>query len=138
VSLLLTDEFMGAIERAADWPRKGFGSEGKTRPMVFFAHADGTMKAVYLSLKDEYHKESLIRRIREKAHAENAFAVILLTEMDSERNTFVCSGVSPGMKASACVEYGFDTESKTITSRTVNWLDQSIHNAFIDDIFDTT
>jgi hypothetical protein len=96
----LTDAFKGAIERAADWQRKDIASEGKIKPMVFFVHEDGTMKAVYLSLKDEYQKESLICKIREKAHAEHAFAVLFMKELDTEQHTVVLSGVSPGIKAS--------------------------------------
>jgi len=105
--------------------------------MAFFVHADNTMKAVYLSLRNEYNKESLIRRIREKALAENAFAVIILTEMDNEGHTVVLSGVSPGMKASARVNFNLDNESKTVTSWKINWLNQPVRNVFIDDIFDT-
>ena len=136
-SLLLTDAFKGAIEKAADWPRSELASEREIKPMVFFVHADGAMKAICLSLRDEYHKESLIRRIREKALAENAFAVIILTEMNNEGHKVVLSGVSPGMKASVCVDYRFENESKTVTSWKINWLNHTVENAFIDGIFDT-
>lgn len=135
-SPILTDAFKKAIEKAADWPRKDVASEGKIKPMVFFVHEDGTMKAVYLSLKDEYQRESLIQKIREKAHAEHAFAVLLLTEANTENHTVVLSGVSPGIKASVYVDYSFDPESKMITSRTINWLNQSFHDTLIDGIFD--
>ena len=66
------------------------------------------MKAVSLSFKDEFHQELLKTRIREKALAENAVAVIILTEMDNEGHKVVLSGVSPDMKASAYVDYGLD------------------------------
>jgi hypothetical protein len=125
------------MEKAAEWPRSELISGGTIKPMAFFVYADGAMKAVYLSLKDEYHQESLIRRIQEKALAENAFAVIALTEMDNEGHTVVLSGVSPGMKASARVNYSLDTESKTVTSWKINWLNQPLQNVFIDNIFDT-
>ncbi len=136
-SPLLTDAFKGAIEKAADWPCQR-APEGTIKPMVYFVHADNTMKAVYLSLKDEYHTESLVQRIREKALAENAFAVIALTETDNEGHMVVLSGVSPGMKASACVNYTLDTESKTVNSWKINWLNQPVQNVFVDGIFDTT
>jgi hypothetical protein len=137
-SPLLTDAFKGAMEKAAEWPRSELVSRRTIKPMVFFVHADGVMNAVYLSLKDEYHKESLIRRIREKALAENAFAVIILSEKDLEGHTVVLSGVSPGIKASAHVSYSLDTESKTITSWKINWLNQAVQNIFLDGIFDKT
>jgi hypothetical protein len=136
-SPFMTDAFKGAMEKAAEWPISELTSGETIKPMAFFVHVDGVMKAVYLSLRDEYHKESLIRRIREKALAENAFAVIILTEMDNEGHTVVLSGVSPGMKASARVNYDLDNESKTVTSWKINWLNQTVRNVFIDDIFDT-
>jgi len=137
-SPVLSDAFIGAIEKAADWSRTGLASEGKIRPMVFFVHADGTMKAVSLSIKDEFHKELLKTRIREKTLTENAIAVIILTEMDNDRHKVVLSGVSSGMKASAHVSYSLDTQSKTITSWKINWLNQAVQNIFLDGIFDTT
>ena len=77
--------------------RSELASEGKLKPMAFFVDADGTMKTVFLSVKSEYQKEALIRRIREKVLAENISTVIALTEMDDERGV-VLSGVSPGMR----------------------------------------
>ena len=63
-SPLLSDAFKSTIEKAADRSRNELVSEGKIKPMAFFVHADGTMKTVSLSVKDEYQKEALIRRIQ--------------------------------------------------------------------------
>ena len=134
-SPVLSDAFKGAIEKAADWSRTGLASERKIRPMVFFVHADGTMKAVSLSFKDELHKELIKTRIREKALTEKAVVVIILTEMDNEGHKVVLSGVSPGMKASAYVDCGLDNRSKTITSWKINWMNQAVQNIFLDGIF---
>ena len=101
---VLTDAFKSTIEKAADKSRSELSIEGRIKPMVFFVDADGTMKTVYLSVKDEYQKEALIRRMREKVLAENISTVIVLTEMDDEK-TVILSGVSPGMKGSARVDY---------------------------------
>ena len=103
--------------------------------MAFFVQADGTMKTVSLSVKDEYQKEALIRRIREKALAENISTVIVLTEMDDE-HTAVLSGVSPGMKGSASISYSFDDKTKSVTSWKTTWLNQPVQNVFLDGIFD--
>ena len=135
-SPLLTDALKDAIEKAADRSRSELTSEGKIKPMAFFVHADGTMKTVSLLLRDEHQKEALIRRIREKALAENAFAVIMLTEMDNEGHKVVMSGVSPGMRASARVDYRFDNETKIVTSWKISWLKQPFQNVFLDGIFD--
>ena len=103
--------------------------------MVFFVHADGTMKAVALSLKDEYQREAVMRRIREKALAENISTVIVLTEMDDE-HTAVLSGVSSGIRGSARVDYSFNNTTKTVTSWKITWLNKFVKNVLLDDIFD--
>jgi hypothetical protein len=135
---LLTDAFKGAIEKAADRARSELASQGKIKPTAFFVHADGTMKMVSLSLRDGYQKEALIRRIREKAFAENAFAVIVMTEIDYERHGVVLSGITLGVRASARVDYSFDKETKTVTSWKMSWLDKPVQNVFLDGIFDKT
>lgn len=105
--------------------------------MAFFVHADGTMKTVSLFVKDGYQKEVLIRRIQEKALAENISTVVILTEIDNEHGV-VLSGVSPGMRGSACIDYSFDNTTKTITSWKVTWLNQPVQNVFLDSIFGKT
>ena len=133
----MTDAFKSTIEKAADRSRNELVSEGKIKPMIFFVHADGTMKTVYLSVKDEYQKETLIQRIREKALAENISTVIVLTEMDDGK-TVILSGVSPGMRGSARVDYSFDNKTKTIILWKISWLNQPVQNVFLDGIFDKT
>jgi hypothetical protein len=133
---LLTDAFMGAIEKAADRARSELASQGKIKPTAFFVYTDGTMKVVSLSFKDELQKDGLIRRIREKALAENASDVLVLTEAEHERHVMtVLSGATPGMSASARVDYSFDKETKTVTSWKMSWLDKPVQNVFLDGIF---
>jgi hypothetical protein len=136
-SPLLPDAFKSTIEKAAGRSRSELLSEGKLKPMAFFVHADGIMKTVFLSFKHEYQRETLIRRIREKALAENICTVIILTEMDGE-HTAVLSGVSTGTKGSAGVDYSFDNKTNTVTSWKMSWLDQPVPNVFLDNIFDYT
>jgi hypothetical protein len=128
-----------AFERAADRARNELVSSGKIGPRVFFVHLNGTMKVVSLSLTDELHKELLKTRIREKALAENASAVLILAEGEHKKpGTIIISGAIPGTRASARVEYTFDKNTKTITSWEAHWLDNPLQNAFLDGIFDTT
>jgi len=136
-SLLVTDTFKDAIEKAADISKNKLATEGKVNPVVFFVQADKTMKTVSLSLKNEYQKEAIVRRIREKALAEDVSAVIILLVMHNERQEIVLTGVSPGMRVSAQVSYSIDSESKTVTSWKICWLDQPVESAFIDGIFET-
>ena len=112
-------------------------SKGKIEPMAFFVHADGTMKAVSLKLKSGQQKEMIVRRIGEKVSAEDAFAVIVLTETDDEHG-MILSGVTPGARASARVDFGFDKKTKTVTSWKMNWLSQPVQNVFLDGIFNKT
>ena len=44
--------------------------------------------------------------------------------------TVVLSGVSPGMKGSARVDYSFDNTTKTVTSWKMTWLNQPVQNVF--------
>ena len=132
---LLTDAFKSIIEKAADRSRSELVSEGKLKPMAFFVNADGMMKTVSLSDKDEYRKDVLIRRIREKTLAENISTVITLTEMDHE-HTAVLSGISPSMRGSASIGYSFDNKTKTVTSWKMTWLNQPLENVFLDGIYE--
>ena len=133
----LTNVFKNTVNKAADRSRSDLISEGKIKPTVFFIHADGSMKTVSLSVENEYQKDVVIRRIREKVSAENISTVIVLTEMDHE-DTMVLSGASAGMRGSACIDYSFDNKTKTVTSWNINWLNQPVQNVFLDGIFDKT
>jgi hypothetical protein len=137
ISPFLSDAFKSAIEKAADKSKNELVSVGKIKPMAFFVHADGTMKTVSLSVKDEYQKDVLTGRIREKALAENTSTVITLTKIDNG-HAVVLSGVSSGIRGSARVDYGFDNETKTVTLWKITWLKQSAPNVFLDGIFDKT
>ena len=133
----LTDAFKDTVNKAVDRAKSELISEGKIKPMVFFEHADGSMKTVYFFVKDGYKKEALIRRIREKVSAENISTVVILTEID-DKHGVVLSGVTIGMRGSACINYGFDKTTKTIDSWKMTWLNQFVQNALLDGIFDKT
>ena len=136
-SPLLSNAFKSTIEKAADRSRSELVSEGKIKPMAFFVHADGSMKTVSLSVKDEFQKDVLMLRIREKALEENIPTVIVLSEIDNEHGV-VLSGVSSGMRGAARVNYNFDNKTKTVTSWKITWLNQPLQNVFLDGIFDKT
>jgi hypothetical protein len=136
-SPLLTDAFKSTIEKAADRSRSELVSEGKIKPMAFFVQEDGSMKTVSLSVKDEFQKDVLIRRIREKALEENIPTVIVLSEIDNEHGV-VLSGVSSGMRGAARVNYNFDNKTKTVTSWKMTWLNQPAQNVLLEGIFDKT
>lgn len=133
----LTDAFKKVFEKAVDRARKELLSSGKIGLAVFFVYANGTMNVGSLFFKDELHEGLLKKRVREKALAENASAVIVLTEVERP-GTIILSGAAPGMRASARVDYVFDKDARAITSWEPHWIDSPLKNAFLDGIFDTT
>jgi hypothetical protein len=136
---LMTEVFKEVFERAVDRAKNELASSGRIGPTVFFVYTNGMIKVGVLAFKDELHKGLLKKRIREKALAENASAVMILTEGEGERpGTIILSGAAPGMRASARVDYAFDRKTKTITLWETRWLDRPLQNAFLDGIFDTT
>ena len=135
----LSDDFKGIFERAADRARDNLATTGKIGPTVFFVYTNGTMKVLSFSYKYQLQTEELIRRIREKALAEDASAVLVLTEAEhGPQGKAVLSGVTRGMTASALVEYGFDKKTKIVTSWKISWLDKPVQNILLDGIFDNT
>jgi len=65
-----------------------------------------------------------------------------LTEAEPESGTslqrqgaLLLSGVTPGMNLSARVDYAFDTETRSITSWELHWLERPVQNVFLDGIF---
>ena len=95
------------------------------------------MKTVSLSVKDEYQKDVLIRRIQEKVSAENISTVITLTEMDYE-HTAILSGVSPSLRGSAYIDYSFNNTTKAVDSWKITWRGQPVQNILLDGIFEKT
>ena len=142
------DALRGAIERAADRAKAVLSSTGKINPTAIFVYANGpkdlaadnaTTKVVSLLWKDEIRKEALKRKIREKAKSEGALAVVLMTEAKSkrvnDRGSIVISGVTPDKSVTASVTYTLDTETKTLSSWEMQWLDQPVGNFFLEGIF---
>ncbi len=135
--VFVTEPFKAAIEKAAERAKVELASKGKLDPMVFFAHEDGTMKVASLSLRDGQQKEVLIGRIREKALAENACAVLVVHESDPKKRRAVLSGVTQGAKASVHLDYSYDAKTKAVTSWAMKWLNQPVQSPFLEGIFKT-
>lgn len=124
-------------------------STGKVRPTAIFVYENeagtseaSTTKTIILDWRDELQKEALIRRIREKALAERASAVLTLTEAEPEsrsrpqgRGMLMLSGVAPGVHLSARVDYAIGSDTKSVTSWEMRYLDKPVQNVFLDGIF---
>jgi hypothetical protein len=131
------EAFRIAIEKASERAKAELAAKGKIDPMVFFCHDDGTMKVANLIMRDGQQKEVLIQRIKEKDLAENAFAVMVLTETDPKRHKVLLTAVTPGQKTSVHLDYAYDAKTKTVTSWDLKWQHQTPQNLFIDGIFNT-
>ncbi len=129
----LSDELKDIFEKAAERAKNDLAHTGKIRPTAFFVYTDGTMKVVSLSYKDDLHREILIRRIREKASAENVSEVLVLTEAEQGRHTMT---VLSAATAATRIDYTYSKEAKTVTSWKIIWLDRPVRNVFLNGIFD--
>src|SRR5512133_3936098 len=92
----LTEAFKEAIEKAVERAKKDLGATGKLGPTAFFVNKDGTMKVAALSFRAEHQQDAVIRRIKEKASAENAFAVMVLSEQGRGRRGMILSAATLG------------------------------------------
>jgi hypothetical protein len=131
------DAFTAVLEKAAERAKHTLISKGKVGMTLFFVHGDGsTVTAVSLSFRDKQQEEALIRRVREKARAENVSAVLLVAEAKREpRGAVVFSGVAPGVSVSARVDYTFDKEKDGFTLWEMHRLNGPVRNTILDGIF---
>lgn len=125
------------FERAADMAKRALGGQGRVAPIAVFAykgepgHPEGNgdeFKSVSLVWRTEFQKETIKRRIKEKASAERASAVVVLTRAETEgagarakassqqKGMLVFSGAAPNVRASAKVTYVLEKEAKTLSS----------------------
>ncbi len=133
------DALNGALEKATERAKYMLAFCGEIRPTAFFVYTDNIMKAVSLSFKNEFYKDILIRKIREKVIAEKAFAVLIMTEEEFEgHKVIMLSGETPGMSASVRVRYVLDKDARTISSWEIHRLDIPYPNVVIEDIFGAT
>ena len=109
----LTAAVKSVFERAADIARRNLISLGNIVPAVFFSYENGTMKTASLSFTNELQKEAQMRRIKEKALAERASGVLMLTGTErGEKGSATLTWATPGEQVSACLDYGFEGEDE--------------------------
>lgn len=143
------------LETAADMAKKELGSKGRIVPMAVFGyHRDpdrgeggGAFKVVSLVWRTELQKEAIRRRIREKAAAEGATALVVLARADREgagsrqknspeqKGVLVFSGAMPEATASARVAYVLQRETKTFTSWEMRISAEPQESFFLDGVF---
>ena len=125
-----------AFERAAETAKRGLCAQGKILPMAVFAYRGGRgperrpdeFKVVSLVWRTQLQKETVKRRIKEKALAERASAVVVLSKVDAEgtqgrskdngeqKGVLTFAGAMPDLRGSARATYVLVKQTKTITS----------------------
>jgi hypothetical protein len=136
--------------------KKALGSQGKVAPMAVFAyrgepgHGEGgdadEFKSVSLIWRTELQKETIKRRIKEKAAAECASAVVILTRANTEgarakrvpsqeKGVLFFSGAAPNARASARVSYVLEREAKALSSWEMHVSAEPGETFFLDGVF---
>ncbi len=123
------------------YPDGADGPEGADR--------SGAVKTVSLSNRNELQKEAVRKRIREKVVAETISTVVLASDGKKERTghgsgnpatvtgSIVITGVTPSAHASASVAYSFDKGTKNFSIWDLRWLDTTVDNYFLHNVFGT-
>ncbi|MGD0659575.1 MAG: hypothetical protein ABSD38_16065 [Syntrophorhabdales bacterium] len=148
-------EFVPVFERIAGMIRNELGSAGAAGTMACFVYEgavkqDGSkpadIKTVSLSWKTEFQKELIRKRIREKALREEATAVVIVTDAETQaaperqansskrRRALVISGASQTASATATITYTIEGEAKTVSFGEMQWLTGPSYNFFLEGI----
>jgi hypothetical protein len=136
--------------------KKALGSHGAVTPMAVFAYKgepgqrEGNgdeFKSVSLAWRTELQKETIKRRIKEKAAAERASAVVVLTRAETEgagarakaspqqKGVLVFSGATPHVRASAKVTYVLEKEAKTLSAWEMRLSTETGETFFLEGVF---
>ena len=142
--LLPREMFKQVFEKALDVAKGKLHTTGRIGTMALFVYGkdpegrlneNGT-QVVSLSFKDEFHKETVRRKIYEKVVAEDASAVVLLVPIaPGHENAFLISGAMSDMTADASVTYTFDKTTKTFSFSEMAWRDEPIKDFFLEGLF---
>ena len=147
---------MATLQRAAEVAKRALGAQGRVAPMAVFAyksrqgHGDGDgadeFKSVSLVWRTELQKETLKRRITEKASAERASAVVVVAGADAggaraarapfqEKGVLLFSGAAPDARASARATYILERETKTLSSWEMRVSSEPGETFFLEGVF---
>ncbi|HME45845.1 MAG TPA: hypothetical protein VKF36_22335 [Syntrophorhabdales bacterium] len=147
VPLGTQEAFRPVFERALDFARSKLYGSGVIDPTVLFVYGKGpedgelkesTTKVVSIRWKDEFQKEAMRVRIREKAEREGAVVVVLLMPGEAakpQEGTLLIAGAIPGMTADASVTYAFDRETRTFSFSELAWRNEPERNFFLEGLF---
>ncbi len=144
------------MERAAEMAKRALSGQGKVTPMAVFAyrgdpaHGEGggveEFKSVSLVWRTELQKETIRKRIKEKAAAERASAVVVLVRINveggrakkplpQEKGVLFFSAATANARASARVTYILEKEAKSVSSWEMHLSSEPGETFFLDGVF---
>jgi hypothetical protein len=113
------------MEEAADRVKTELTTTGRIRPKAFFLYDEespgSTSKivTVTLSVRSEEQREALRKRVRDKAAAEGARAVVIVHDIRAKQLSMF--GVMAETRITASINYVFSAEKKTIERWDMQW-----------------
>ncbi len=113
---------MASVERAADLAKRELSDKGRITPKALFVYdeqSDPRITIVSLAWRNEFEKDALARRIRDKALQEDARAVVV---MGIQPSLVTLSGMTFETEVIASVDYTFDGGTRTIGRWELRWL----------------
>lgn len=144
------------LERATDMVKRELGERGRVAPTAVFGYQVEAgpgdepvhiFKAVSLAWRTELQKEAVRKRVREKAAAEGAAALVVLTraagdgprtrqkESPELKGTLVFTGAVAGARGVARVDFVLQKEAGQFTSWDVRVSSEALENFFLNGIF---
>ncbi len=128
-----------AVEKAADMAKNQLASTGRITPAALFLYGSDTSPEttrttmVSLSWRNDLQKETVRRRIREKALAEGAYAVLVMSTKD--RTLAISGRTSTNIPITASVDYAYQEADRVVSRWELHWLDDPAADFFLEGIF---
>ena len=114
---------MASVERAADLAKRELTDTGRITPKVLFVYDAPRTTVVSLSWRDDFRKDTLLRRIMDKALKEAARAVVIVGIPPTEEgHLLMLSGMMPETEATVSIDYAVDTATGSVANRELRWL----------------
>lgn len=128
---------IASIERAADLAKRELIDKGRITPRALFVYegptplSDPRITVVSLAWRNEFQKDVLWKRIRDKAIQEDARAVVVVDTGPMEgRYLLTLSGMARETEIAASVAYAFEGGTKTISRWEFRWLNETLGVTF--------
>ena len=116
---------MASVEKAADLAKRELNDTGRITPKALFVYDEQShprITVVSLAWRNEFEKDALAKRIRDKALQEDARAVVVI---GIQPQIVTLSGMTFETEVTASVDYTFDGGTRTIGRWELRWLNVS-------------